>query len=153
MNLSDTMSAARAHRHTSSSTKARANQQLVRRALEPKVCFAGCVMTPGNDALLCRCGKHSATFREGKKNQEANWSIWIQEEGPNKPRRLSTRSEKQKAWEAVSALCYGTYSALKPRAAAAAEQDADRTLRNSKRQHYDDTERRASRCCGPGESC
>ena len=102
------MSAARAHRHTSSSTKARANQQLVRRALELKVCLAGCVMTPGNDTLLCRCGKHSATFREGKKNQKAHWSIWIQEEGPNKPRRLSTRSEKQKAWEAVSALCYGS---------------------------------------------
>ena len=109
-------------------------------------------MTPGNEDLRCRCGKHSATFREGKKKQKPNWQIWIQE-GIAKPRPKTTRSEKQKAWEAVSALCYGTYSAPKPRAAAPAEQDVDRTLRDSKRQHYDDTERRASRCCGPGECC
>ena len=36
-------------------------------------------MTPGNEDLRCRCGKHSATFREAKKQQKANWQIWIQE--------------------------------------------------------------------------
>lgn len=81
-------------------------------------------MTPGNEDLRCRCGKHSATFREGKKKQKPNWQIWIQE-GIAKPRPKTTRSEKQKAWEAVSALCYGAYSAPKPRAAAPAEQDVE----------------------------
>jgi hypothetical protein len=96
-------------------------------------------MTPGNEDLRCRCGKHSATFRVGKKKQKANWTIWIQE-GIAKPRPKTTRSEKQKAWEAVSALCYGSYSAPKPRAAPA-EQEVGRDLRNPKRQHYDDTDR------------
>ena len=89
-------------------------------------------MTPGNEDLRCRCGKHSATFRVGKKKQKANWTIWIQE-GIAKPRPKTTRSEKQKAWEAVSALCYGSYSAPKPKAAPA-EQEVGRFAKQHKKQ-------------------
>ena len=90
-------------------------------------------MTPGNTDLLCRCGKHSARFHEGKAKKGKkvkHWMIFVVGDG-KKPRPKSTRTEKQKAWEVVNKLCQGDYEA--PNQKMAPPPAADRELRDSSR--------------------
>ena len=111
-------------------------------------------MTPGNADLLCRCGKHSARFHEGKAKKGKkvkHWMIFVAEDG-KKPRPKSTRTEKQKAWEVVNKLCQGDYEAPNEKMAPPPPA-ADRELRDSSRllvDYNDQLQRHSTKPAGPG---
>lgn len=108
-------------------------------------------MTPGNEDLLCLCGKHSARFREGKGKRAKAWIVLEAKDG-KAPQIKTTRAEKQKAWEAVNKLCQGCYIAPRQKTAAAAAPYVDRELRESSRLRVDYKENgtQPTKAAGPG---
>jgi hypothetical protein len=107
-------------------------------------------MTEGNEDLICRCGRHSARFREAKGKRAKAWVVFEVQEAGKQPRPTTTRAEKQRAWQAVVDKCTGQYVAPRPRATPAPA--ADRELRHSTSLlvDYKQTETHSTKPAGPG---
>ena len=71
----------------------------------------GCEATEGNDPLLCACGKHSAKYAAGKgKEARPKWLVYSSARPSEKPKLVTTRSQKAGALQAVTELCKGHFS-------------------------------------------
>ena len=109
-------------------------------------------------ALLCACGKHSAKYDAGKgKKARPNWLIYSSARPSEKPKLVTSRSQKAGALQAVIELCKGTLvksAAKSARAAAPAVTGLPAKpamqLRERQDHDYDDTTRQATRSAGPG---
>ena len=111
----------------------------------------GCEATEGNDPLLCACGKHSAKYAAGKgKEARPKWLVYSSARPSEKPKLVTTRSQKAGALQAVTELCKGHFSKRSAPAPAAQPAQPIRQARGSGALNYDDTTRQASRPAGPG---
>ena len=112
-------------------------------------------MTPGNEPLLCACGKHSATHDPGKgRKPKPKWRIYSSGRPSAKAKEVTSRSQKLGALQAVVELCKGSFSVRPAPAAAARASQPTRQARGGSSANvpinYDDTARRATRIAGPG---
>jgi hypothetical protein len=115
------------------------------------VCIAACEMTPGEEPLLCSCGKHSACLQPPG-SATRKWQVFRVEKSGNKPRVVTSRARKEDAVVVVRDLCAGVYAKQnKPRAGVDAE---SRPVRKRQRQGQVDATTappvRATKPAGPG---
>ena len=115
------------------------------------VCIAACEMTPGEEPLLCSCGKHSACLQPPG-SATRKWQVFRVEKSGNKPRVVTLRARKEDAVVVVRDLCAGVYAKQnRPRAGVDAE---SRPRRKRQRQGQVDATTappvRATKPAGPG---
>jgi len=115
------------------------------------VCIAACEMTPGEEPLLCSCGKQSACLQPPG-SATRKWQVFRVEKSGNKPRVVTSRARKEDAVVVVRDLCAGVYAKQnKPRAGVDAE---SRPVRKRQRQGQVDATTappvRATKPAGPG---
>eukprot|EP00658_Telonema_sp_P-2_P028389 TRINITY_DN2175_c0_g1_i2.p1 TRINITY_DN2175_c0_g1~~TRINITY_DN2175_c0_g1_i2.p1 ORF type:complete len:210 (-),score=34.39 TRINITY_DN2175_c0_g1_i2:98-727(-) len=115
----------------------------------------GCEATKGDAPLLCCCGNHSALWRPPKHKQPGAWLVFAVKVKGQKPRLVTTLSNREKALARVSSMCGATNisqddSNPTPQSAPTQQPEHRHSSRVQQPVNYRDTPTRASRRAGPG---